>query len=71
MRLVVVAESHSVIGGLGGAVASLLMRSGVSPTFREIGLPDEFLAAEARPTLHDRYGISTSSIMAQIKEWLP
>jgi transketolase len=29
-RLVVVAENHSVIGGLGEAVASLLMRSGVA-----------------------------------------
>ncbi len=69
-RLVVVAENHSVIGGLGEAVASLLMRSGVFPVFRPIGLPDEFLAAGALPTLHDRYGISTSAMMAQIKEWL-
>ena len=37
-RLVVVAENHSVIGGLGEAVAGLLMRSGVATTFRQIGL---------------------------------
>jgi len=36
-RLVVVAENHSVIGGLGEAVATLLMRSGVATTFRQIG----------------------------------
>jgi transketolase len=58
-RLVVVAENHTVVGGLGEAVAALLMRNGLSPRFRQIGLPDAFLAAGALPTLHDRYGIST------------
>jgi len=69
-RLVVVAENHTVIGGLGEAVAGLLMRSGVHPTFRQIALPDEFLAAGALPTLHDRYGISTAEVTKQIKQWL-
>jgi len=69
-RLVVVAENHSVIGGLGEAVAGLLMRSGVHPAFRQVGLPDEFLAAGALPTLHDRYGISTNAMVASVKEWL-
>ncbi|QOZ36333.1 transketolase family protein [Bradyrhizobium sp. CCBAU 53421] len=69
-RLVVVAENHSVIGGLGEAVAALLLRSGVHPAFRQIALPDEFLAAGALPTLHDRYGISTAEVARQIKGWL-
>ena len=69
-RLVVVAENHSVIGGLGEAVASLLMRSGVSTAFRQIGLPDAFLDAGALPTLHDRYGISTQAMSQQIKRWV-
>jgi transketolase len=69
-RLVVVAENHTTIGGLGEAVAAVLMRSGVHPAFRQIALPDEFLAAGALPTLHDRYGISTAEVGRQIKEWL-
>ncbi|MCK0195776.1 transketolase family protein [Ancylobacter sp. 6x-1] len=69
-RLVVVAENHTVIGGLGEAVAGLLMRAGVHPAFRTIGLPDEFLAAGALPTLHDRYGISTDALCTQVKGWL-
>jgi transketolase len=69
-RLVVVAENHTIIGGLGEAVAALLMRSGIQPTFRQIALPDEFLAAGALPTLHDRYGISTAEVARQIKAWL-
>ncbi|KUL92630.1 transketolase [Bosea sp. WAO] len=69
-RLVVVAENHSVIGGLGEAVAGTLLRAGVTPPFRQIALPDAFLDAGALPTLHDRYGISTEQVVAQIKGWL-
>lgn len=69
-RLVVVAENHSVIGGLGEAIASLLMRTGVFPAYRQIALPDAFLDAGALPTLHDRYGISTDAVCRKIKEWL-
>ncbi len=69
-RLVVVAENHSTIGGLGEAVAIELMRAGVHPAFRQIALPDEFLAAGALPTLHDRYGISTDAVVASVKSWL-
>jgi transketolase len=71
-RLVVVAENHTVIGGLGEAVAGLLLRSGTIPDrgFRQIGLPDEFLDAGALPTLHDRYGISTEAVIRQVRGWL-
>ncbi len=70
-RLVVVAENHSIIGGLGEAVAGDLMRSGIHPAgFRQIALPDAFLDAGALPTLHDRYGLSTDAVVASIKGWL-
>jgi transketolase len=69
-RLVVVAENHTVIGGLGEAVAGLLMRSGIHPAFRQIALPDEFLAAGALPTLHDMYGLSSEAVTKAIKTWL-
>ncbi|MBD5655793.1 MAG: transketolase family protein, partial [Candidatus Eremiobacteraeota bacterium] len=69
-RLVIVAENHSIVGGLGEAVAALLMRSAVTPPFRQIGLPDAFLAAGALPTLHERYGISTGAMAESIKSWL-
>jgi len=70
-RLVVVAENHSVVGGLGEAVAGLLLREGVVPAkFRMLGLPDAFLDAGALPTLHDRYGISAPKMAAALKGWL-
>ena len=69
-RLVVTAENHTVMGGLGEAVAGELLRNGVFPRFRQIALPDEFLKAGALPTLHDLYGLSVSAVVAQVKEWV-
>lgn len=70
-RLVVVAENHTVIGGLGEAVAGVLVERGVQPAaFRFAGLPDKYLDAGALPTLHDRYGISRSAFGERIKSWL-
>ena len=70
-RLVVVAENHSVVGGLGEAVASALLRHRVQPAgFQLAGLPDAFLDAGALPTLHERYGISREALTRRIKDWL-
>ena len=70
-RLVVVAENHSVVGGLGEAVATALLRHRVQPARFELGgLPDAFLDAGALPTLHDKYGISREALGARIKGWL-
>lgn len=70
-RLVVVAENHSVVGGLGEAIATTLLLNRVQPAaFHLAGLPDAFLDAGALPTLHDRYGISTEALSRRIKGWL-
>lgn len=69
-RLVVVAENHSVVGGLGEAVASVLLRNRLAPAFMQVALPDAFLDAGALPTLHDRYGISTETMSQTIRSAL-
>ena len=70
-RLVVVAENHSVVGGLGEAIASTLLRHRVQPAgFELAGLPDAFLDAGALPTLHERYGISREALARRIKGWI-
>ena len=69
-RLVVTAENHTVVGGLGEAVASTLLQNSVTPAFRMIGLPDQFLEAGALPTLHDMYGLTVEKVAERIKGWL-
>ena len=61
-RLVVVAENHTVIGGLGEAVAGLLMRSGIHPTFRQIGLPTSFW-------LPERFRHCTTNTASRPRQW--
>lgn len=69
--LVVVMENHSEIGGLGEAVARLLLTHGVMPRrFRQIALPDAFLEAGALPTLHDMYGLSVRRVVERVRGWL-
>ncbi|GMG82405.1 transketolase family protein [Paralimibaculum aggregatum] len=69
-RLVVTAENHTVVGGLGEAVAALLLTNGVAPAFRMIGLPDAFLEAGALPTLHEIYGLTPALVAERIRGWL-
>lgn len=69
-RPVVVAENHTIVGGLGEAVAGLLMREGVAVPFRQVALPDAFLDAGALPTLHARYGLTPDAIADGVKGWL-
>jgi len=66
-RLVVTLENHTVIGGLSEAVASTIAYAGLGSRVVPIALPDEFLAAGALPTLHDRYGLSTDAIVSKVK----
>jgi transketolase len=66
-RLVVTAENHTVVGGLAESVAAALAFAGEGTRVVPIALPDEFLAAGALPTLHDRYGLSTDAIITRVK----
>jgi len=66
-RLVLTLENHTVVGGLFESVAACLARAGATRAIVPIALPDEFLAAGALPTLHERYGLSTDRVVATIR----
>lgn len=68
--LVVTLENHSVVGGLAESVASCLAFAQQTARIVPIGLPDEFLAAGALPTLHDRYGLSVAAIKERVRREL-
>ncbi|HET6633491.1 MAG TPA: transketolase C-terminal domain-containing protein [Streptomyces sp.] len=69
-RRVLTLENHTVVGGLGEATASALAFAGVPRAIRPVALPDEFLAAGALPTLHDRYGLSTDRVVEAVRDGL-
>jgi transketolase len=69
-RLIVTCENHTVVGGLFETVAAAAVRAGLSRAMVPVALPDEFLAAGALPTLHDRYGLSTRRIVETVRAHL-
>jgi len=65
-------EEHSVIGGLGGAVAEVLMEANQRPRyFKRIGLNDTFSTLVGdQEYLRAQYGLDTSGILATIEKTL-
>jgi transketolase len=63
-RASVVAENHSIIGGLGSAVAEVLAESGTGRPLRRVGLQDTFAeGARTAPPLFQKYGLGTQDIV--------
>ncbi len=68
-NLVVTIEEHSILGGLGGAVAEIL--SEIRPTrVHRIGLRDVFGESGPNDALLEKYGLSAQRVAAQVLEIL-
>lgn len=64
-RVVITAENHSVIGGLGSAVAETLAEAGLGRPLRRVGLADTFAeGALTAPYLFTKYGLTTQHLIA-------
>ena len=66
---VVIVEEHSVIGGLGDAVADVLMGK-VNCKFRKIGVNDQFGQSGKAADVLREYGLTADQIAERIKETL-
>lgn len=65
VRVVLTVEEHTVVGGLGSAVAEVLMESDCSvwKPFRRVGIPDTFADQYgSQDSLMARYGISAARV---------
>lgn len=67
---VVTVEEHSINGGLGGAVAEVLLESGFSGKFKRVGLPDEFAVLGDTDEVYRYYGMDPEGIARTVKELL-
>lgn len=62
-------EEHSIIGGLGSAVAEILSEVRYTGLFKRIGLPDEFNHYVGKTEyLHQKYGLTPEVISASISK---
>lgn len=63
-------EEHNVLGGLGGAVAEVLVSAGTGARFARFGLDDEY-AMIAPPThLYRHYGFTPDGVAGRVRELL-
>lgn len=66
---VVTVEEHSIIGGLGGAVAEVLAEQAPTKMLR-IGVNDTFGESGPAKALIEKYGLDAKSIYEKVKGWL-
>lgn len=67
---IVTAEEHSVIGGLGAAVAETVTDAGVGVPVKRVGLLDRFAGSGPYFDMLDRYGMSVADIVRAAHEAL-
>ncbi|SHL06702.1 transketolase subunit B [Pseudonocardia thermophila] len=62
-KAVVTAENHSVIGGLGSAVAEVIAEAGLAVPFRRVGIQDTFARAASARYLFEHYGLGSQHLV--------
>ncbi len=69
---IITIEEHSVIGGLGGAIAEVLMDAGVMPrVFRRVGLQDQFSTiVGSQHYLRKKYYMDAGAIENHVRQLL-
>ena len=63
-------ENHSIIGGLGSAVAETLVEAGIGMPFKRIGIQDQFCEGGTTAYLMNKFGIDQAGISAAVKNML-
>lgn len=62
-RIVITAENHTIVGGLGSAVAEAMAEAGIAVPLRRIGIADRFAESGSREFLFQKYGLGTQDIV--------
>jgi transketolase len=61
-KVVITVEEHSIFGGLGSRVASLLMQEGLYRPMRIVGIPDEHIVTGNQKEIFEHYGMSPKGL---------
>jgi len=65
---VITVENHSVIGGLGSAVAELMAERGASKKLIRIGLKDEYAHGASRKYLMRKYELDAAAVVGAVEK---
>jgi transketolase len=61
-KAIITVEEHSIIGGLGSAVAEVLAEEGIAIPFKRLGIQDEWAMIGYPEDLYEHYGIGANGI---------
>jgi transketolase len=67
-RRIITVEDHNVIGGLGSAVAEVIVESGKGCAFMKLGIPDTYSIIGLHEDLMSYYKIDTNGIVEKVRE---
>jgi len=65
--VIVTAENHNIIGGLGDAVTDVLLDAGVPVKFKKVGVQDQFGSVGPLDFLQNHYGLTAAAIADTVK----
>lgn len=65
---VITMENHTIIGGLGSAVAETMAENGIGKRLVRIGLKDVFAHGASRPYLMREYGLDALALVKAVEE---
>ena len=71
LPVIVTIEEHTIIGGLGSAVAEVILEANFNPAkrFKRIGIPDVFPDGYgSQESLIKRYSLTTENLVASVSE---
>lgn len=66
-KVIVTIEDHSIVGGLGSAVAEVLAEEGSSARLVRVGLQDTYGQSGLAEELFERYGISAKKVVERVR----
>ena len=67
---IITVEEHSIIGGLGSAVAEVLAEERLAVPFKRLGINDQWAMIGYPEDLYEHYGISANGIRSAVLEML-
>ena len=67
-KLVMTLENHSIIGGLGSAVAEVIAENGIAVKFKRIGMNDRFGEVGTADWLQKKFKLTAEDLEAEIKK---
>ena len=67
-RRIITVEDHNVIGGLGSAVAEVVVESGKGCAFKQLGIQDKFAPIGLHEDIMSMLGIDSNGIVEAVRE---